>query len=83
MSMNFPTIKENQFAVLMANSQTGVVLNSNFLIYSNDKEDQSVYQIFEDIDQAKSGINRISQTNGEIEFVIYNSKMEIVEFIKA
>ncbi|MCJ7936057.1 MAG: hypothetical protein MUW56_21115 [Chryseobacterium sp.] len=81
--MNFPTLKENEFTVLMANGETGIVLDINFNIYQNNNENQHVYSIFENIQEAREFINRISGEYDKIEFIIYNSKQEVVEFIKA
>lgn len=81
--MKFPTLKENEFTVLMANCETGIVLDVNFNIYQNNMENQEVYSIFENIQQAKEFVNKISEEYDKIEFIIYNSKQEVVEFIKA
>lgn len=81
--MKFPILNENEFAVLMANCQTGIVLDINLNTYLDGIENQDVYSIFEDIQKAKEFINRIAEQNDKIEFIIYNSKKEMIEFIKA
>ncbi|CAD7805318.1 hypothetical protein CHRY9390_01349 [Chryseobacterium aquaeductus] len=81
--MNFPTLKENEFTVLMANGETGIVLDINFNVYQNNNENQHVYSIFDNIQEAREFINGISGEYDKIEFIIYNSKQEVVEFIKA
>ena len=81
--MKFPTLKENEFTVLMANCETGIVLDVNFNIHQNNMENQEVYSIFENIQQAKEFINRTSEEHDKIEFIIYDSKQEVIEFIKA
>lgn len=80
--MKFPTLKDYEFTVLMANSETGVVLDINFNIYQNNLENQNIYSIFESIEEAKAFVNRISVEHEKIEFIIYNSKQEVAEFIK-
>lgn len=81
--MKFPILKEHEFAVLMANGETGIILDLNFNIYQNNIEIQNVYSIFENIQKAKKFVENISAVHQKIEFIIYNSKQEVVEFIKA
>ncbi|OHT43948.1 hypothetical protein [Flavobacterium tructae] len=81
--MKFPTLKENEFAVLMAHCETGIVLDVNFNTYQNNVVNQNTYSVFADIQQTKEFINRISEEHDKIEFIIYNSKQELYEFVKA
>lgn len=81
--MEFPTLKENEFTVLMAHCETGIVLDKNINIYLNNVVNQNTYSVFGDIQQAKEFINRVSEEHDKIEFIIYNSKQEVYEFIKA
>jgi hypothetical protein len=80
--MKFPNLKEHQFSVLMSNSETGIVLNIDLNIHRQDEE-KDAYIVFENIEQTKEFINKISLINNKIEFVIYNSKQEVIEFITA
>lgn len=81
--MKYPTLKEDEVAVLMANCETGIVLDVKFNIYQNNLEIQDVYSVFKNFQQAKEFINRISEKHHKIEFIIYNSKQELLEFVKA
>jgi len=80
--MKFPNLKEHQFSVLMSNSETGIVLNIDLDIHRQDEE-KDAYIVFENIEQTKEFINKISLINNKIEFVIYNPKQEVIEFIAA
>ncbi|WP_315055702.1 hypothetical protein [Chryseobacterium indoltheticum] len=80
--MKFPNLKEYQFSVLMSNSETGIILNIDLAIHRQDEE-KSAYSVFESIEQTKEFINKISLINDKIEFVIYDSKQQVVEFIAA
>ena len=65
------------------NGETGAILDLNFNVYQNNIETQNVYSIFENIQKAKDFVESISTTHQRVEFIIYNSKQEVVEFIKA
>ncbi|SHF78554.1 hypothetical protein [Chryseobacterium sp. OV279] len=80
--MKFPNLKEHQFSVLMSNSETGIVLNVDLEIHRGDEE-KSAYSVFESMEQTKEFINKISLVNDKIEFIIYNPKQQVVEFIAA
>ena len=72
--MKFPILKEYEFAVLMANGETGIILDLNFNVYQNNIETQNVYSIFENIQKAKDFVESISTVHQKVEFIIYNSK---------
>ena len=80
--MKFPNLDSNQFAVIMADSHTGVILNVNHEVYKSDSND-SMYTVFENIDSAKDFIKDIAMINDRIEFIIYDYKQKTVDFIKA
>ncbi len=80
--MKFPNLKEYQFSVLMSHSETGIVLNTDLKIHRHDEEKEA-YIVFEDIEQAKEFVNKISLINDKIEFIIYDSKQQVIEFIAA
>ncbi|MFT3981660.1 MAG: hypothetical protein QM687_14390 [Ferruginibacter sp.] len=79
--MNIPELKNNQLAVLMADGATGHVLNLDAQISFN--EEENIFLIFESIDEVYSFIRKKSAINDTIEFCIYNSKREMIEYIKA
>ncbi|MFB9080246.1 hypothetical protein ACFFLS_11850 [Flavobacterium procerum] len=81
--MVYPILKEDEVAVLMANCETGIVLDAKFNIYQNNMEIQDVYSIFKNFQQAKEFISKISEEHDKIEFIIYNSKQEVIEFVKS
>lgn len=81
--MKFPILKEYEFAIIMADGETGVILDLNFDIYQNDTENQEVYYICESIQKAKEFVDKTSLAHDKVEFIIYNSKQEVVKFIKA
>jgi hypothetical protein len=80
--MIFPYLNSSQLAVMMADSQTGVILNKDYKVYMNDSDDQ-VYLVFENIEKVNDFIKEVSMKYQQIEFVIYNSNKEVVDFIKA
>jgi len=69
--MKFPALKENEFTVLMADCETGIVLDVNFNRYQYNRTNQNVYSVFADIEQAKEFINRVSEKHDKIEFTLY------------
>ena len=80
--MKCPNLKEHQFSVLMSNSETGIILNIDLDIHRQD-EKKTAYSVFESIEQAKEFINKISLINNKVEFIIYNSKQQVIEFVAA
>lgn len=51
----FPNLSEEQVAVVIADGATGIVLNINLEVHSNDFNDE-IYYIFHNIDLAKKFI---------------------------
>ncbi|QGK73570.1 hypothetical protein [Flavobacterium sp. SLB02] len=47
--MKFPALQENEFTVLMADCETGIVLDVNFNRCQNNHTNQNVYSVFADI----------------------------------
>jgi len=80
--MTFPTLKENQFAVVMADGYTGIVLNVDNTIYENNTA-ANIYFVFEDIESAKEFIKNYGSLHEKNEFIIYNHKQEMVGFTKS
>jgi uncharacterized UPF0160 family protein len=77
----FPNIMTEQVVIIQAERSTGIVLNQYFEYY-NKKEKQEKYLIFDSLETAKEYIKKIkNDLNKELEFIIYNSKQEILETI--
>lgn len=77
--MNKPKLKSTQFALLVVDGDTGIVLNTDFQIFLNDEKD--VYFVFDDIQLVRDFINRINQTHNTYDYSIYDSNYMLVEFI--
>lgn len=77
----FPKLEQGQFAVALADSNTGHILTVNSKI-SLSREDE-VFKLFQNIDEAHKYIYDLKESQASIEFLIYNWKNEVVEFIKA
>lgn len=80
--MKSPILKEGQAAVLMADGATGAVLNIDLEFY-NKKSAQEVYLIFDSIDSAKEFVKNKSVLHDKIEFIIFDDKQNMLEYIKA
>ena len=65
-----PTLKDNQFAVLLCDGATGHVLNITGNVYQSD--DENVFFIFEDLDSAKLFAEQKQVENDTLELIIYN-----------
>ena len=78
----FPTLKDGQFAILIADGATGHILNHKGEIYMNNVDDD-IYWLFDNIDLAKDFITNRSSQNDKLEFLIYDKNQTIVEFVKA
>ena len=55
--MNFPKIKESEYAILIADSNTGIILDVDFNIYIDNN--QAIYRIFSSIDEVKEFIEEL------------------------
>ncbi|MDQ6471664.1 hypothetical protein RB619_13495 [Flavobacterium sp. LHD-80] len=78
----FPMLIEKQVAVVIADGATGHVFNLKLELYRNDSEDE-LYWIFENIDLAKEFIHNKSVSNNKLEFLIYDKKQNILEYLEA
>lgn len=74
--MKFPKIKESEYAVLVANKDTGVILDIDFDIYISDN--QIVYRIFSNIESVNQFIKDISEHREDIEIIVYDNNQNIV-----
>lgn len=76
--MEFPKIKESEYAVLVANKYTGAILDINFDIYTNNN--QIVYRIFSNIERVNKFINNLFMYREDIEIIVYDSNQNLVMF---
>lgn len=74
--MKFPKIKESEYAVLVANKDTGVILDIDFDIYISDN--QIVYRIFSNIESVNQFIKDISEHREDIEIIVYDNNQNVV-----
>lgn len=79
--MKFPKIKKHQFALLMAEKKTGIILNKNFKRHRND-QDIEAYIIFENKNEVYKYVENIIKSDDSIEFMIYNFKDNMIDFIQ-
>lgn len=76
--MKRPEIKETQFAVLMVEGATGIVLTAAGKKYLGD--DQDVYVIFDDLQSANQCLVTMQNENETVEFSVFDSKHALVAF---
>lgn len=76
-----PKLTEGQFAILMCDGATGHVLTTDGNVYLSDKS--PVYIVFEDINLARNYIQSSQVKDDTLEFIIYTSEYEFLEFRKA
>lgn len=77
--MNRPEMKSTQFALLVVESATGIVLNTELRRFLNDGKE--VYLVFDDLLSVKEFISQTSQKHKRYEYHIYDSNYTHVEFI--
>ena len=76
--MEFPKIKKSEYAVLMADSNIGVVLDIYIDIYYK-SSNQIAYKVFSSLDEVKEFIKEtLRQKN--IEFIVYDNNENVVRF---
>jgi hypothetical protein len=76
--MNKPLLDGTQFALLLAESLTGIVLNTDFKRHTQNSN-KPVYFIFDDYVSVKEFIKKLN--NDSYDYTIYNSEYELVEYI--
>ena len=76
--MEFPKIKKSEYVVLMADSNTGVVLDIYFDIYYK-SSNQIVYKVFSSLEEVKEFIKETLKQRENIEFMVYDNNENIVE----
>lgn len=77
--MEFPKIKKSEYAVLMADSNTGVVLDIYFDIYYK-SSDQIAYKVFSSLDEVEEFIKETLRQKENIEFIVYDNNENVVRF---
>ena len=76
--MEFPNIKKSEYSVLMADSNTGVVLDIYFDIYYKGSN-QIVYKVFPSLEEVKEFIKETLKQGENVEFMVYDNNENIVE----
>lgn len=77
--MNRPEMKSTQFALLVVESATGIVLNTEFQWFLSDGKD--VYFVFDDLQLLKDFISQTNQKHKGYDYNIYDSDYTLIEFI--
>ncbi len=77
--MEFPKIKKSEYAVLMADSNTGVVLDIYFDIYYK-SSNQIAYKVFSSLDEVEEFIKETFRQKENIEFIVYDNNENVVRF---
>jgi hypothetical protein len=77
--MEFPKIKKSEYAVLMADSNTGVVLDIYFDIYCK-SSNQIAYKVFSSLDEVEEFIKETLRQKENIEFIVYDNNENVVRF---
>ena len=75
--MEFPKIKKSEYAVLMADSNTGVVLDIYFDIYYK-SSNQIAYKVFSSLDEVEQFIKETLRQKENIEFIVYDNNENVV-----
>jgi hypothetical protein len=79
--MNIPILDKNKCSVLIAENATGHVFKSNLTIFKQGENEKEVFQIFENLNQAKDYITNFINKNPKFECTIFNNKGEFVSLI--
>ena len=77
--MEFPKIKKSEYAVLMADSNTGVVLDIYFDIYCK-SSNQIAYKVLSSLDEVEEFIKETLRQKENIEFIVYDNNENVVRF---
>lgn len=76
-----PKLKENQFALMMADGSTGHVLTTEGCIYLNDEAE--IYMVFNDLKSVNEFIVTKHAEDNSIDLSIYNNEYKLIEFKSA
>jgi hypothetical protein len=80
--MERPILKFNEYAVLMADIYTGIILNTNFEFHNNEIN-ESCFKIFCDLESAELFVRETISSGKKVEIVIYNYSYDIVNIVSA
>lgn len=72
----FPELRDQQVVLLRADINTGIVLDENYVYATNQK--QTVYTIFENVDEALKVAKRIVLERQNVECGIYGIDEKII-----
>jgi len=75
----FPTLHENEVALMRSEFSTGHVLDENFKLAIH--EYQRVYTIFENLDSAMNAAEKLIGENANIECTLFDSGNNLVRYI--
>jgi hypothetical protein len=75
----FPALKDNEVALMRAQFSTGHILDENINLAIND--DQPVYTIFKNLDEAIIAAQKIIEENSSIECVIYGKENAFIKYV--
>ena len=75
----FPFLKNNQVAVLRAESASGIVCDEQF--HRCITKNQKTFTVFQSIEDAGLYIDKIMATQSDFEFVIYGPGQRFLKFI--
>ena len=70
--MKFPELLGNQFALLMANIQTGHVLKKDHSLFLANSDTEAIFEVFDAFDRAKNFAQKKISEYPQIECVIYD-----------
>lgn len=76
---NFPTLQDNQVALLRAEFETGHILDESHNLVIDDF--QKAYTIFSDVDAALLAAQRIIKENKNIECIIYDKNKAVLHYL--
>lgn len=79
---DFPKINKGQYVLLISNSSTGVVLNTQLETYREDIKNGSIYTVFENINDIEEQIIVLKEKNSDLEFVIYDENKNVIKYVE-
>jgi hypothetical protein len=77
---NFPQIRENEFALMFADRNTGILLDEKFMW--NFHMDKKVYKIFNSFEKVKEYVEPIISSRSDIDYVVYDCDENVISFSK-
>jgi len=77
--MNKPKLQSTQYALLVVDIYTGIVLNTDLQYFLSDGKD--VYLVFDDLQSVRDFISQLSQKSNVYEYHIYDSDYTLIDSI--